>query len=137
MVLSAYEEQRLANMKANAQKLVALGIDKAVAEIRPTKAPKRARAEKNPEQSRQPSRGSRRLAGEEAEFDDGGPSFFSSESLEEDVPKQVDALARPAKKARLTAEQSAKLDKLEEASAGPLTEDELQAVDQARECIRL
>ena len=116
-------------MAENHQFLVESGLEAAVSGMRPKKN-KRERTTPLP---RKPSRGSRRLAGEVAELND---TLEGEAFLDEDVPTQVDTLKRASNAPRLTAEQAATLDAQEEVSAGPLTEEELEAIGHAREYLR-
>lgn len=123
--LCDYERKRLNNIAGNQQHLISLGIEKAAAAIKkPVTKPvmKRAREKAPPTKTR----GSRRLQGEAADAEG-----------EADEPQAFVPRAQPLKRAstepRLTAEQSARLDALEEQSAGPLTAEELEAVEYARE----
>ena len=125
-MLSAYEELRLANIARNREQLKALGLDTAATAMKPTQpARKRARVEKA---SQAPTRGSRRLQGEAADEEGEEEQTF--------VPRTVhQPLKRASREPRLTAAQSARLDAMEEAATGPLTDDELLAVEQAREYV--
>ena len=126
-MLSAYEELRLANIKRNMEHMKALGLDMAAAATRPVAQPtkKRARTEKFPQA---PTRGSRRLQGEAADGDVDEEQTFMPVTVHQ-------PLKRASREPRLTAEQAAKLDAMEEVSAGPLTDEELLAVEQAREYV--
>ena len=126
--LSAYEEQRLANIAANKEKMVALGLEEATAAMRPAQPKKRPMYSERAPPPKQ-SRGSKRLQGEAADDVDDVPAAVES------MATRTDPLKRASRVPRLTAEQSARLDALEEVSAGPLNEDELQAVELAREHI--
>ena len=131
--LCEYERQRLANIAANNAKLQEIGLQSAGQSILGTKqenkqARKRPRERATPVQ---PVRGSRRLAGEAAEV-----SQLEADALDLDMlDKQAEhghGLKRASNNARITREQSDRLNALEEASATEtLTDDELRALDDA------
>lgn len=126
-MLSEYEKLRLANIARNQAVIKALGLDTAAAATKPVQATKkRARSDKAPAQA--PTRGSRRLQGEAADEEGDDETAV--------VPRTVhQPLKRASREPRLTADQSARLNAMEEASAAPLKDDELLAVEQAREYI--
>ena len=134
MVLSEYELQRAANMEKNKAELVSLGLEDAVTACRKPKKPtalKRPREEK----PREPTRGSRRLAGEAAEESTLDPEALDRLLENDERPVGGDPLKRASRAARLTPEQSARLDALEETSAGPLTDEEVSNLAEVRKYI--
>ena len=136
--LSQYEKQRLANMQSNQAYLVSIGLEQASADMRTDKQARKKRPrEPKPKLPVAPTRSSGRLSGDylpEGMF--GGASLDALDAMEEKAARTfsgLDPLKRASAAARISPEQSAKLDGLETASAGPLTEAELRALELARD----
>ena len=128
-VLSEYELQRAATIEENKAKLVALGIHDDIAACRKPKKPKRQREEKP---TREPTRGSRRLSGEAALEPELSPEALEA-LLDDEKPAGLgDRLKRASTAPRLTPEQSAKLNALEDQSAAPLTDEEVTDLEEVR-----
>ena len=151
--LTAYEALREANIERNRRMMIALGLETEgdaprssflTNKKKTTKAPAGVkRAREAPAAARAPTRGSKRLAGEIAEYEGGlegdvGALGAEGDFINDDedgLGSLREPLKRASKHARLTTEQAAKLNALEEASAGPLTPDELEAIDLSYEYI--
>lgn len=134
MELSAYEKERLANIEANKAKLVELGIDEAVTDIRAQKKPVSRKRPRDAKPPAKPTRASGRLAGEViVEEVSGSAALDALDALEDKAKGYLDPLKRASNVPRLTPEQSAKLNSLEPVSAGPLSAEELEAVELARD----
>lgn len=136
--LSAYELQRLENIKENEAALRGLGLDSAAQGVRT--APVARKARKRPAETERPppprSSRSSRSRGPPPEFTD-VPADLDDRTEEgvegTDLRNYAEPLKRPSNLPRLTAEQSAKLDGLETVSAAPLTDAEVDALRLARE----
>ena len=119
MELSAYEKERLANIEANKAKLVELGIDEAVTDIRAQKKPVSRKRPRDAKPPAKPTRASGRLAGEVIVEEVSGSAAGRAGC----AGGQGQGLSRPAESAHQRAaprtEQSAS-STAEPVSAGPL-----------------
>ena len=130
MVLSEYEKQREQNIAANKARLAELGIEEAAEAVRtkPAEAKVVRKRPREPRVAPAPSRASRRLSGAPEEL-------MGLEMDDNDVPMPVieeprgDPLKQASNRPRLTAEQMARLNSLEEVSEGPLTDAEVAGLE--------
>ena len=148
--LSAYEQERLNTIGANNQKMVELGLmteQEAAAQaalgmdVNVKPKPKRQKKEKTDEPPPRPTRGSSRLNGEApvagiGETGRPSPNSVLPEEQQEEEDDPLPTLKAASKDRRLTPEQMKKLDSLEEVSAAPLTDEEVEAAKKAREYVR-